>query len=106
MIRSKRLACVQRQRLFAAGGGADLISFLLQVELQRPGEVQLVFDQENPEAFHLHRFHAAFSGIYLSGCGSQVFPRREAPVFRDRGRRTLNVEPRPMPGLEAQTFPR
>lgn len=54
---------MQRQRFFAAGGGTNLISFLLQVELQRAGEIQLVFDQEDsvPLLFGV-AFQNLFSG--------------------------------------------
>ena len=54
MIRSNGSRAVQRQRLFAAGGGAHLVAFLLQVELERTGEIQFVFHQENSATFGVH----------------------------------------------------
>jgi hypothetical protein len=54
---------MHRQSLFAAGSGMNFISFLLQIELQRTGEVQLVFDQEDsvPLLFDV-AFQNLFSG--------------------------------------------
>ena len=95
---------MQPQSLFAAGSGTDFVSFLLQVELQRTREVQLVFDQENSISF-LFCSVLVFQSL-LSGCGLKLRRAAGFQYLRTRGNRTLNVAPRPTPWLDAQTLPR
>jgi hypothetical protein len=55
---------MQCKRFFAAGRGKDFISLLLQIELQRPGKVQLVFDKQN---FELPQFCSRIVQSQFSG---------------------------------------